>query len=167
MRFRHFESPICRRRCGSFGRARKRSASFRPWARCTPGTVSLIRAARKETGLVVVSIFVNPTQFGPSEDLDSYPRPLEHDARLARRPQRTSSSRRRPTRCIRRAYCDYVLQERYTEAFEGEIPHRAFPRLSAPSARSSSTSSIQHRLLRPERIISRAWSSAAWCAPEL
>jgi len=31
-------SPICRRRCGSFGRARKRSASFRPWARCTPGT---------------------------------------------------------------------------------------------------------------------------------
>lgn len=43
----------------------------------------MIRRARKETGLVVVSIFVNPTQFNNPSDLKSYPRPLARDARLA------------------------------------------------------------------------------------
>jgi pantoate--beta-alanine ligase len=43
------------------------------------GHISLIRAARAETGYVVVSIFVNPTQFGPREDLSRYPRPLDQD----------------------------------------------------------------------------------------
>jgi pantoate--beta-alanine ligase len=43
------------------------------------GHVSLIRAARAECGFVVVSIFVNPTQFGPSEDFARYPRPFESD----------------------------------------------------------------------------------------
>src|SRR5262245_2151038 len=46
------------------------------------GHVSLIRAARAETGFVVVSIFVNPTQFGPSEDLSRYPRQLEQDLEI-------------------------------------------------------------------------------------
>lgn len=46
------------------------------------GHASLIRAARAETGLVVVSIFVNPTQFGPNEDFSRYPRPLERDLEI-------------------------------------------------------------------------------------
>ena len=47
------------------------------------GHASLISAANKENDFVVVSVFVNPTQFGPNEDLDSYPRTLEADCKLA------------------------------------------------------------------------------------
>lgn len=43
------------------------------------GHVSLIRRAREENGFVVVSIFVNPTQFGPNEDLSKYPRTFADD----------------------------------------------------------------------------------------
>ena len=48
------------------------------------GHVSLLRAARAENGFVVVSLFVNPTQFGPGEDYASYPRPMEKDLAICR-----------------------------------------------------------------------------------
>lgn len=48
------------------------------------GHLALIRRARKECGRVVVSIYVNPTQFGPKEDLARYPRPRRHDLALCR-----------------------------------------------------------------------------------
>jgi pantoate--beta-alanine ligase len=47
------------------------------------GHLSLLRAARDECDLVVMSLFVNPAQFGPGEDLDRYPRDEERDLRLA------------------------------------------------------------------------------------
>jgi pantoate--beta-alanine ligase len=47
------------------------------------GHASLIRAAHKACGAVAVSIFVNPTQFGPNEDYARYPRSLEADCKLA------------------------------------------------------------------------------------
>jgi pantoate--beta-alanine ligase len=46
------------------------------------GHLSLVRRAREQCASVGVSIFVNPTQFAPSEDLESYPRDLEHDLGL-------------------------------------------------------------------------------------
>lgn len=49
------------------------------------GHVSLIEAAVRRCNYVVVSIFVNPTQFGPGEDFEKYPRPFEKDAQICER----------------------------------------------------------------------------------
>lgn len=46
------------------------------------GHMALIERAKREEGKVIASIFVNPLQFGPSEDFEKYPRPFEDDAKL-------------------------------------------------------------------------------------
>ncbi len=50
-----------------------------------PGHLSLIKQARRDNDTVVVSIFINPAQFGPKEDLNKYPRPLKNDLALCRK----------------------------------------------------------------------------------
>jgi len=48
------------------------------------GHLSLVKMAKERAGSVIMTIFVNPTQFGPNEDFHRYPRPFEQDAALAR-----------------------------------------------------------------------------------
>ena len=68
------------------------------------GHLSLLRAARERCDVVVMSLFVNPAQFGPGEDLDSYPRDEARDAELAERGGRRPRLRaRRSRRSTRRA----------------------------------------------------------------
>ena len=52
------------------------------------GHLSLVREARRMCDVVVVSVFVNPTQFGPGEDFEHYPRDLTKDTALLNRLQR-------------------------------------------------------------------------------
>lgn len=72
------------------------------------GHKSLIDAARKENDRVVVSIFVNPMQFGPKEDLASYPRDLEKDAQLCEKAGVDLIFHPQPEEMYQPGFCSYV-----------------------------------------------------------
>src|ERR1700735_5751254 len=74
----------CDRQRAAFG-ARSRLGLVPTMGALHEGHLSLIRAARRECDVVAVSIFVNPTQFAPSEDFTRYPRTFEEDCALLER----------------------------------------------------------------------------------
>jgi pantoate--beta-alanine ligase len=82
---------ICRTRsrmeeCRAQADSREQSVALVPtMGALHEGHFSLIRAAREVADFVVVSLFINPTQFGPGEDLDAYPRTPEQDLAACRK----------------------------------------------------------------------------------
>src|SRR5512132_2473385 len=85
------------------------------------GHLSLVRRAREECDHVIVSIFVNPTQFGPKEDLSKYPRDLDRDLELLR-PLGVALVWTPPAESMYpQGYQTWVEVERITQPLEGAM----------------------------------------------
>lgn len=66
------------------------------------GHLSLVERAKQENDVTVMSVFVNPLQFGPNEDYQTYPRDIKRDEELARQKGVDLFSRRQKKKCIRK-----------------------------------------------------------------
>ncbi len=84
------------------------------------GHQSLIKRAALENDRVVVSIFVNPMQFGPSEDLASYPRDLEHDAVLCEKTGAHLIFHPEASEMYMPDFCSFVDMNRLTQGLCGK-----------------------------------------------
>lgn len=85
------------------------------------GHLSLLAAARKQTDITVVSIFVNPTQFGINEDFDQYPRPFDQDCEKAAEYGCDILFSPQAKAMYPENYMTYCLVENITKKFEGRI----------------------------------------------
>ena len=83
------------------------------------GHLSLVRAALGQCQTVAVSIFVNPAQFGPREDLSRYPRPMEKDAALLEQLGVHYLFAPQPAEIYPGGFRTYVNVESWSERFEG------------------------------------------------
>lgn len=84
------------------------------------GHISLVRIAKKAADACVVSIFVNPTQFGPAEDLARYPRDFERDCRLCREAGVDAVFAPEPSEMYAPDYSTWVVEEALTGPLCGE-----------------------------------------------
>ena len=88
------------------------------------GHISLIEAARAQADTVVVSIFVNPTQFGPNEDFEAYPRDVDKDIEVCREKGVDIVFLPRKEELYPQGYSTYVLEERLSTGLCGiSRPH--------------------------------------------
>lgn len=83
------------------------------------GHLELMRRAKKQCDIVIVSIFVNPTQFGPNEDYGRYPRDLERDAGMAGSVGVDAIFNPPAEEMYPQGYCTYVEVERITDKMCG------------------------------------------------
>lgn len=90
------------------------------------GHLSLIRQAKKDADVVVVSIFVNPTQFGPKEDYRRYPRGLKKDAVLCKKEGADYIFAPTVESIYPPGFSTYVLVENLTEDLCGKFRPRHF-----------------------------------------
>ena len=84
------------------------------------GHASLIKRAREENEKVVVSIFVNPIQFGPTEDLASYPRDFARDSRLCEELGADLIFHPQPEEMYAKDFCTYTDMDVLTEQLCGK-----------------------------------------------
>lgn len=85
------------------------------------GHLSLVRAVRKKTDIVIVSIFVNPLQFGPKEDLSRYPRDFRRDEKLCKNEGVDYIFYPDVKQMYPEDYSTYIDVENISEGLEGEI----------------------------------------------
>ena len=85
------------------------------------GHLSLVRQARADCQSVVTSIFVNPTQFGPNEDLAAYPRDLDRDLALLKREQVDLVWTPEPESIYPPGFQTWVTVEEVTQRLEGAL----------------------------------------------
>lgn len=83
------------------------------------GHLELMRRAKKQCDIVIASIFVNPTQFGPNEDFGRYPRDLERDAGMAGSVGVEAIFNPPVEEMYPQGYCTYVEVERITDKLCG------------------------------------------------
>ena len=101
---------------------RKRSIGFVPtMGDLHDGHISLIRSARKENDELVVSIFLNPTQFDNNEDFDKYPRQLDKDVEIIRKENADVVFAPSNEEIYPNGFCTNVRQNRLTEALCGRV----------------------------------------------
>ena len=101
------------------------------------GHLTLVRAAKSENERVAVSIFVNPTQFGPQEDFARYPRALERDLNLLRESGVDWVFAPSVEHMYPDGFQTYVTVERISEGLEGTRRPGHFRRRWLPNSSTS------------------------------
>src|SRR5262245_36986578 len=84
------------------------------------GHLSLVRAAKKENDVCVVSVFVNPLQFGPGEDFERYPRQFEQDKELLERNGADTIFKASEAEMYPQGFATTLVQDRLPELLEGK-----------------------------------------------
>ena len=114
------------RLAGKWRRAGKKIGLVPTMGYLHAGHLSLVKRARKlvgKTGRVVVSIYVNPTQFGPKEDLSRYPRDLKRDLQLCREEGTDAvfapDDKQMYPGKAERLYSTYIVEEELSQGMEG------------------------------------------------
>ncbi len=101
---------------------RKKSIGFVPtMGAIHGGHISLMRSARSENDELIVSIFLNPTQFDNSDDFDNYPRQLNQDIELIRKENVDVIFSPGTEEMYPDGYCTNVRQDRITDALCGRV----------------------------------------------
>ena len=101
---------------------RRKTIGFVPTMGCLhEGHLSLMRRARKDTDCVIVSIFVNPIQFGPKEDFKRYPRDLNRDLELCEKEKVNIVFIPQASAMYRNGFSAYVNVENLTNGLCGSL----------------------------------------------